>query len=267
MFFEKVFGPILAPFRALRNKWVGVKSVKGSLQADAARVKGLGSNVQNMGKDAQKFAGQGQNAVAGAQQQVQGAQGYMQQGMPGAPGAPGAPGGAPPINPNPPIRTTGFWIFKKKFCSQCEKQLDNTWDSCPHCQQAAAAQAAANAPKAPMKTQAIAINAGGSTANPFSGLQMIGWLVPLQGPQRGELFTLGSQTTVGKDPSACTLVLQDSYMSSKHAEIKIEAGSWILKDLGSTNGTYVNDKRVDKQELVDNDFIKFGQFLCKFKSL
>ena len=109
--------------------------------------------------------------------------------------------------------------------------------------------------------------AGGSTANPFSGLQMIGWLVPLQGPQRGELFTLGSQTTVGKDPSACTLVLQDSYMSSKHAEIKIEAGSWILKDLGSTNGTYVNDKRVDKQELVDNDFIKFGQFLCKFKSL
>jgi pSer/pThr/pTyr-binding forkhead associated (FHA) protein len=117
-----------------------------------------------------------------------------------------------------------------------------------------------------MKTQAIAINQG-STANPFSGLQMIGWLVPLQGPQRGELFTLGSQTTVGKDPSACTLVLQDSFMSSKHAEIKIEAGSWILKDLGSTNGTYVNDKRVDKQELVDNDFIKFGQFLCKFKSL
>jgi pSer/pThr/pTyr-binding forkhead associated (FHA) protein len=37
--------------------------------------------------------------------------------------------------------------------------------------------------------------------------------------------------------------------------------------MGSTNGTYVNDKRVDKQELVDNDFIKFGQFLVKFKSL
>ena len=120
-----------------------------------------------------------------------------------------------------------------------------------------------------MKTQAIAINnAGGAggPANPFSGLQMIGWIVPLQGPQRGELFTLGSQTVVGKDPS-CTLVLQDSFMSSRHAEIKIEAGSWILKDMGSTNGTYVNDKRVDKQELVDNDFVKFGQFLCKFKSL
>ena len=29
----------------------------------------------------------------------------------------------------------------------------------------------------------------------------------------------------------------------------------------------VNDKRVDKQELVDNDFVKFGQALCRFKSL
>jgi len=259
MLFEKVFGPILAPFRAIRNKWVGVKSVQGSLKADASRVKGLGNNVQNMGKDASKFVGQGQAAAAGAQQQAQGAQGFMQQGMPGAPAA-------PPINANPPIRTTGFWFWKKKFCSQCEQQLDVTWDACPNCAQQAAAQAAANAPKPAMKTQAIAINQGAS-ANPFSGLQMIGWLVPLQGPQRGELFTLGSQTTVGKDPSACTLVLQDSFMSSKHAEIKIEAGSWILKDMGSTNGTYVNDKRVDKQELVDNDFIKFGQFLVKFKSL
>jgi len=263
MFYEKIFGPILKPFREIRNKWSSAKSVKGQVKMDVSRAKGLGQNVQGYAGDAQKFAGQGQAAAAGAQQQAQGAQGFMQQGMPGAPGAAGA---AAPINPTPPIRTTGFWIFKKKFCSQCQQELDKTWDACPHCAQAAQQQAAANAPKAPMKTQAIAINSGGSTANPFSGLQMIGWIVPLQGPQRGELFTLGSQTVVGKDP-ACTLVLQDSFMSSRHAEIKIEAGSWILKDMGSTNGTYVNDKRVDKQELVDNDFIKFGQFMCKFKSL
>lgn len=259
MFFEKIFNPILRPFQLIRNKITGVKSVKGQLQMDVSRAKNLGNNVKGGVGQATAFAGKGQAAVAGAQQ---GAQGFMQQGAPGA----AAPAAAP-INPNPPIRTAGWWLWKKKFCSQCEQQLDKTWDSCPHCAQAAQQQAAANVPKAPMKTQAIAINSGGSTANPFSGLQMIGWIVPLQGPQRGELFTLGSQTVVGKDPSACTLVLQDSFLSSRHAEIKIEAGSWILKDMGSTNGTYVNDKRVDKQELVDNDFIKFGQFLCKFKSL
>jgi hypothetical protein len=267
MFFEKIFDPILKPFRAIRNRWVSAKSVQGQVKMDVTRAKGLGNNVKGYAGDAQKMAGQGQAAAAGAQQQAQGAQGFMQQGMQGAAGAAGA---APPINPNPPIRTSGFWLWKKKFCSQCGEQLDKTWDACPHCAQAAAAQAAANVPKAPMKTQAIAIGGGGggggAGANPFSGMQMIGWIVPLQGPQRGELFTLGSQTVVGKDPG-CTLVLQDSFMSSRHAEIKVEAGSWILKDMGSTNGTYVNDKRVDKQELVDNDFIKFGQFLCKFKSL
>ena len=113
-----------------------------------------------------------------------------------------------------------------------------------------------------MKTQAFMIDSGG--AGP--GMQLLGWLVPVQGPQRGELFTLSPASVIGKDPG-CTIVLQDGYMSSKHAEIKAEGGIWVLKDLGSTNGTYVNDKRVDKQELVDNDMIMFGKCLVKFKSL
>ena len=51
------------------------------------------------------------------------------------------------------------------------------------------------------------------------------------------------------------------------AEIKAENGMWILRDTGSTNGTYVNNRRVDRHELVDNDFIKFGSAMLKFKSL
>jgi pSer/pThr/pTyr-binding forkhead associated (FHA) protein len=97
-------------------------------------------------------------------------------------------------------------------------------------------------------------------------MQLLGWIVPLQGPQKGELFTLAPVTTIGTDPKS-TVVLNDKFMSSKHAEIKAEGGVWILKDLGSTNGTYVNNKRIDKHELVDNDFIKFGSALVKFKSL
>jgi hypothetical protein len=163
----------------------------------------------------------------------------------------------------------GFWLWAKKFCSQCGQQMDKLWFACPHCAQAAAQQAAAAAPKAAPKTMAFMLNqgvqAGGAGAS--SGQQVIGWLVPLQGGQRGELFTLGAATLIGTDPATCNLVLTDKFMSSKHAEIKVEAGLWMLKDLGSTNGTYVNDKRVDKQELVDNDFVKFGQALCRFKSL
>ena len=185
-----------------------------------------------------------------------------QQGMPqggpqqGAPLPPGVP------NPNPPIRTKGFWIFKKKFCTQCEQQLDRSWDACPYCAQIS--QQAASAPKKlqALKTQAFVLDSAGGPGS----MQLLGWLVPLQGSSKGELFTLAPVTIIGTTPD-CNICLNDKFMSSKHAEIKAENGMWILRDSGSTNGTYVNTRRVDRHELVDNDFIKFGSAMCKFKSL
>ena len=240
--FWKYLDPLFAPFRKARSQVTQAKNVKGNVQVDVNRVKQLG----NQGK---KLAGQAQAAQAQGQQAMQQA------------GQAGAAAAAPAINPNPPIITKGALFWKKKFCTQCGNQLDKTWDACPFCAEAAQ-QAAAAVPKAPMKTQAFMIDAAGAP----SSTQLCGWLVPVQGPQRGELFTLSPQSTIGKDPT-CTIVLNDGFMSSRHAEIKAEGGVWIIKDLGSTNGTYVNDKRVDKHELVDNDFIKFGNSLCKFKSL
>lgn len=181
--------------------------------------------------------------------------------MPGAPGAPGGPGGMP-VMANPPIRTKGWWIFKKKFCTQCEQQLDKTWDQCPFCVQIAQQAAIPNAQRQAMKTQAFVMDSHGGPGS----VQLLGWIVPLQGPQRGELFTLQPTTSIGTDPKS-TVVLNDKFMSSKHAEIKAENGVWVLRDAGSTNGTYVNNRRVDRHELVDNDFIKFGSALLKFKSL
>ena len=95
---------------------------------------------------------------------------------------------------------------------------------------------------------------------------MLAWMVPLQGPLRGELFTLAPVTSIGTD-AGNTIVLIDHYMSGRHAEIKAEGGMWMLRDLRSTNGTYVNDKRIEQQELVDSDFVRFGQSLVKFKCM
>jgi hypothetical protein len=125
-----------------------------------------------------------------------------------------------------------------------------------------AAQVVAAPAKVAARTQAFVMDATGGPGT----LQLLGWMVPLQGSQRGELFTLAPVTTVGTD-AKCTVVLNDKFMSSKHAEIKAENGVWVLKDAGSTNGTYVNLKRVDRHELVDNDIIKFGSAMVKFKSL
>lgn len=241
----KLLDPLLRPFREINNKIVQAKTVKGNMKVDIGRVKSLGTNSRDMVKNASNKV----NNFAGGQP--------MQNNAAQA----GAPGGAPVPNAAPPIRTTGFWIFKKKFCSQCNQQLDGTWDQCPYCAQAAAAANAGPA-KPALKTQAFVLDSGG---NPGS-MQLLGWLVPLQGPQRGELFTLTPASTIGTE-TTCTVCLDDKFMSQKHAEIKAEGGVWVLRDLGSTNGTYVNNRRVDKHELVDNDFIKFGNAMVKFKSL
>ena len=252
--FWKYLEPIFAPFRSAKNKVRKVQNVKGNIKVDVNRAKQMGKQGQNLAGQAQKQGAAAQGAAAGA---AAGAQQAMA--TPGAPGA-AAPGG---INPNPPIMTKGALFWKKKICTQCQNELDKTWDACPYCAEAAAQAAAANVPKAPLKTQAFMIDAGGGGG---SSMQLLGWLVPLQGSQRGELFTLSPHSSIGTDPT-CTVVLHDKFMSGKHAEIKAEGGVWVLKDLGSTNGTYVNDKRVEKHELVDNDFVKFGGSLVKFKSL
>ncbi|HEX8113070.1 MAG TPA: FHA domain-containing protein [Kofleriaceae bacterium] len=159
-------------------------------------------------------------------------------------------------NPNPSIVTKGFWIFAKKFCSQCEQPLDKSWDQCPFCAQSVPPVAAAPAKMKTIMTQAFGVE----------GVRMLGWIVPLQGAKRGELLTLSPVTTVGTDPT-CTIMLDDRFMSSRHAEIKAENGVWVLRDSGSTNGTYVNNRRIDRTELVDNDLLKFGNAILKFKSL
>jgi hypothetical protein len=262
---------VFAPFRAINNKIFAVKNLKGNIMVDINRAKSL----KGRGENALQRANVYNQQLSGQQQQ--GAQ--MQQagqppGMPGMPGAPpampgmpqmpgqgqAAPPGAP--NPNPPIIKRGFWIFAKKFCSQCEQQLDKSWDRCPFCQQIAAQAVVAASPQAKMKTQAFVMDATGGPGS----MQLLGWIVPLQGAQRGELFTLSPVTTIGTD-TTCTMVLNDKFMSSKHAEVKAENGVWVLRDAGSTNGTYVNNRRIDRHELVDNDFIKFGSALLKFKSL
>jgi len=309
---------VFQPFRAVYNKFLSAKNIKGSFQVDINRSKAMLKRGQNFAADGkQKVAnynqqfqqqpgqqqpgqaqpgpqpgyppqqgyppqgypqpGQGQPPYGFQQQQG----GQMQQppfppgppagapgmppGMPGMQGPPGMPGmQGPPGMPSamPAIRTTGFWIFKKKFCTQCEQQLDKTWDACPFCAQIAQQAAVAPQKLQKLKTQAFMIDGSG---NPGS-MQLLGWLVPLQGPNRGELFTLQPVTVIGTEPT-CQVVLHDKFMSSRHAEIKAENGMWILRDAGSTNGTYVNNRRVDRHELVDNDFIKFGSAMCKFKSL
>lgn len=64
--------------------------------------------------------------------------------------------------------------------------------------------------------------------------------------------------------STCDIVLYEKKASRKHIEIRREGLSFYLKDLGSANGTFVNEKRVDAAELIAGDAIKVGDSRFEF---
>jgi ABC-type multidrug transport system ATPase subunit len=70
-------------------------------------------------------------------------------------------------------------------------------------------------------------------------------------------LSVGSSYRIGRDPSA-DIVLTDDRVSWRHAELRLEDGSWVLVDSGSTNGTFVGTRRVERIEISDNCVVRLG---------
>jgi len=97
--------------------------------------------------------------------------------------------------------------------------------------------------------------------------EVVGWLVALNGELKGRDFRITPGKNVIGTAANSDIVLTDKYMSSRHATINYENMKFTLVDLDSTNGTFVNDKRVSREELIDNDRVRLGKTDLKFKSL
>jgi len=69
--------------------------------------------------------------------------------------------------------------------------------------------------------------------------------------------------TVGRDPG-CDIVLRDAKVSRRHAEIIFERGFFVVHDLGSTNGSFVNGKRIRVAPLIDDVEVRFGNSSARF---
>ena len=95
----------------------------------------------------------------------------------------------------------------------------------------------------------------------------VGWVVCLNGALRGKDFRLVTGRNVLGTAADCDIVLTDPYLSSKHSVIRHENGEFMFIDLDSTNGSYWNDEKISKTELIDNDKIRLGRTELKFKSL
>jgi two-component system cell cycle response regulator len=91
-------------------------------------------------------------------------------------------------------------------------------------------------------------------------------LVVIYGNDLGRKHSLeSSSVTLGRS-NKCDIQIDQESVSRAHSKI-INAGRSVrIRDLGSTNGTYVNDELVEERTLVDGDFIKIGRTIFKFLS-
>lgn len=91
-------------------------------------------------------------------------------------------------------------------------------------------------------------------------------LTVLAGPLAGTTLNLHSSAVlIGRAPS-CTLVLDDDYASGRHARIFPHDGRWFVEDLGSTNGSYLDDHRVGEPEPMDpGRQLKIGQTVIELR--
>lgn len=91
-----------------------------------------------------------------------------------------------------------------------------------------------------------------------------GVLVVKRGPNAGSTFLLDKdRTSAGRHPSS-DIFLDDITVSRRHAEVMREGQRFLVKDVGSLNGTYVNRERVDVAELESGDELQIGKFKLMF---
>jgi len=85
-------------------------------------------------------------------------------------------------------------------------------------------------------------------------------LVMHSGPTPGKTFPLeGDVLTIGRDASN-QIPINDAEISRKHSQLVLQGGKYVLTDLGSTNGTFVNGQRVTGQHVLQpGEVISLGE--------
>jgi len=91
-----------------------------------------------------------------------------------------------------------------------------------------------------------------------------GLLVVKRGPNAGSRFLLDRDvTTAGRHPDS-EIFLDDVTVSRRHVEFVRDSGAFVVRDVGSLNGTYVNREPIDTAILSGGDEVQIGKFRLVF---
>jgi diguanylate cyclase (GGDEF)-like protein len=91
-------------------------------------------------------------------------------------------------------------------------------------------------------------------------------VVVIYGHDLGKKFNLDTPSLIIGRSSKCDIHIDQESVSRNHAKIVNSGRRLLIRDLGSTNGTYVNDQPVEEWILRDGDLIKIGRTILKFLS-
>lgn len=87
----------------------------------------------------------------------------------------------------------------------------------------------------------------------------------IEGDKKGRSLDISDEIIIGR-ADKCHLVLDDSYVSQMHARIFSRDGAVLVEDLGSTNGTYLNRRRITSAtELQRGDRVKIGKTVLEMR--
>lgn len=91
-----------------------------------------------------------------------------------------------------------------------------------------------------------------------------GILVVKRGPNAGSRFVLEADVTrAGRHPES-DIFLDDITVSRRHAEFASKGQGFVVRDVGSLNGTYLNRERIEQADLASGDEVQIGKFKLVF---
>lgn len=145
--------------------------------------------------------------------------------------------------------------------------MEPDWDVCPYCQ---GERESRSEPELSRTVRMEPTRAEAPSAAPPSAgrkteilerpveIDAVGWLVGAGGATRGRMHRLEREkVTVGAD-RGCEVVIEEPSVTDRHASVRFQDGSFFVTDLDSTNGTFVNGERIQREEISDGDRVRFG---------
>jgi FHA domain/Protein of unknown function (DUF3662) len=115
-------------------------------------------------------------------------------------------------------------------------------------------------PRTSMPLGAIAVEVTGA-AQPGARFR----LRTVEGVPPDGVYAIEGTSRIGRSEESEILLLDPS-VSRAHAVVEVDAGEAVVRDLGSTNGTYLNGRRIEAERLHDGDELRLGNTRMRFEA-